>query len=157
MAELKAESQPKPSQWLDEVYWKPISFWSGDLLTSLMMTAYATENNSQFSSIGHFCQASKAVLFGDDIARRHIMDAKDPHEQKHLGFSIRNFDESRWLRYKSLILDSAIKSILRRTHPSWKEKWGTDVEAELTTTTTPGFCHYPTARPYILAGFPCAL
>lgn len=88
----------------EKEYWQSKPFFSCEFMAALDCPY---ENTSQYTSIGHFVQASKAKMFDDSLAFSEIMRAKTREEQEKHGRSVRNFDEKMWKEWKSRILQSA--------------------------------------------------
>ena len=50
----------------------------------------------EYNCAEQFMMASKARLFGDDMALSAILASDDPREQKRLGRHVRHFDHESW-------------------------------------------------------------
>lgn len=50
----------------------------------------------QYNCVEQYMMAEKARLFGDEDARARILSSGEPREQKHLGRTVRGFDEAVW-------------------------------------------------------------
>lgn len=104
-------------------YWKYTRFESGDHLTSLMTASYCSPNICRFTSIGHYVQQAKSVLFQDYISFDALVNANNADEQKSIGYKIAGFDEATWKKWKPIILASALAACNQKPHVSWKTKW----------------------------------
>ena len=50
----------------------------------------------EFNCVEQFMMLQKALVFGDRITARLIMDTPEPRQQKKLGRQVRGFDETQW-------------------------------------------------------------
>lgn len=122
----------------EKEYWRERPFYSCCFLTSLS-GSYGFENVSNFLSIGHFVQASKAKLFQDQSAFWKLMDeAKTRAEHEKIGRSIQNFDQNTWNKWKPKIVQSALDCIRLKSdapevqkHKLWYAEYGNSLSASL--------------------------
>ena len=61
----------------------------------------------RYRTAEHFMMAEKARLFGGELIRRRILDARTPGEAKKLGREIGGFDEAIWLRERFQVVVAA--------------------------------------------------
>ena len=79
----------------------------------------------RYATAEHFMMAGKAALFGDQEARRKILEAPDPAAAKKLGRGVRGFDQEMWEANREAIVlagsvakfsqDEALGGFLRAT------------------------------------------
>lgn len=55
-----------------------------------------TVDGVQYSCAEQYMMAMKAEVFGDEAAKKAIMKASHPREQKALGRKVKNFDPKKW-------------------------------------------------------------
>ncbi|WP_377160657.1 NADAR family protein [Roseateles sp. UC29_93] len=60
-----------------------------------------------FRTAEHFMMAAKAMLFGDQVLRQQILEAKTPDLAKQLGRQVAGFDERRWAEHRFDIVVAA--------------------------------------------------
>ena len=77
-------------------------FWDGPF--SQWYPSEFTVHHLKFNCAEQFMMYGKATLFGDLETAGKILQAVSPKEQKALGRSIRNFDESVWLLFREGIV-----------------------------------------------------
>ncbi|MBS7565610.1 NADAR family protein [Mucilaginibacter sp. Bleaf8] len=61
-------------------------------------------NDVTYLTAEHWMMAAKAILFGDSIAYKSIIDSKTAGKAKHIGQQIKNFDSDIWDAYKHEIV-----------------------------------------------------
>lgn len=79
----------------------------------------------EYRTAEQYMMAQKAVLFGDEVTRKKIMEAAGPSEYKKLGRKVQHFKESVWEEKKYFIVlqgslakfsqNEALKSFLLST------------------------------------------
>lgn len=73
-----------------------------------------------FDCAEQYLMASKAFVFGDDIAFKNIMATKSPMDQKAFGRGVKNFDDVIWARYARRIMYRGLYSKFSQ-NPELKE------------------------------------
>ena len=73
-----------------------VLFWHPPSAFSKWTPSPFTVNLVEYSCAEQFMMASKARLFGDDMALSAILASDDPREQKRLGRQVRHFDHDLW-------------------------------------------------------------
>ena len=58
------------------------------------------EGGVSYQTAEHYMMAKKALLFNDNDIYKQALEASNPGEAKHLGRSIRNFNEELWLKHR---------------------------------------------------------
>jgi len=61
----------------------------------------------EYKTAEHFMMAEKARLFGDEASATNAVNAKTPGEAKQVGRSVKNFNESIWLKDRFNIVVNA--------------------------------------------------
>ena len=59
-------------------------------------STFVDEDGNVYNCSEQFMMAEKAKCFNDEEILEHIMDSKDPREQKELGRKVKNFDSKIW-------------------------------------------------------------
>ena len=73
-----------------------VLFWHPPSAFSQWTPSLFTVDLVEYNSAEQFMMASKARLFGHDMALSVILASDDPQEQKHLGRHVRHFDHDFW-------------------------------------------------------------
>ena len=77
-------------------------FWRGPF--SQWLPSNFTVNGVKYTYAEQYMMHQKALLFGDKETAKKIMDAKDPHTQKHLGREVKNFNNEKWINNRERIV-----------------------------------------------------
>jgi hypothetical protein len=74
-------------------------------------------DGKRYGCVEQWMMASKARLFGDKQAERHIMESPDPSDQKRYGRIVKGYDDRRWaaVRYK-VVLQGTLEKYRQNPH-----------------------------------------
>jgi len=92
---------------------KVLPFWGGPFSNwhRCLFTAPTLDDRLiEFNCVEQFMMVQKALFFKDRATARKVMDVKDPKEQKALGRSIENFDETDWACVARGIVKAGLKA-----------------------------------------------
>lgn len=70
-------------------------FFYGGWLSQWSSSPFIVEKIS-YSCAEQWMMSEKALLFGDDVTRKQILETKDPKTMKLLGRKVANFDAKTW-------------------------------------------------------------
>ncbi len=77
-------------------------FWRGPF--SQWIPSKFTINNIKYSHAEQYMMHQKALLFGDNLTAKKILEATDPKEQKRLGRQVKGYDEKIWRENRERIV-----------------------------------------------------
>lgn len=76
-----------------------VFFWKAEEVYGYLSNWYMEDFYSygiKYNCAEQYIMAAKAKLFNDEVAYNKIMQSNSPYEQKRLGRSVKNFNETTW-------------------------------------------------------------
>ena len=84
-----------------------VAFWGGFLSNFYPCKIY-NDLGYEFRSSEQYFMWLKAVFFNDDKTANEILEASTPKKAKALGRKVRDFDESKWEKYRESAMFTAV-------------------------------------------------
>lgn len=82
-------------------------FWQDKYLTQWSTSPFADLSGLMYNCAEQYMMAQKALLFSDGETFKKIMSTTSPREQKDLGRQVKNFNQTIWDTYSTMIVYDA--------------------------------------------------